>query len=54
MIDFVDMGIGDSRFYTFNVADSAISMALLLLILIALFRERLLRRRAAQQEPSQG
>jgi len=40
VIDFVDMGIGDSRFYTFNVADSAISTSLLLLILLALFRER--------------
>ena len=40
VVDFVDMGIGDSRFYTFNVADSAISTALLLLILIALFHER--------------
>ena len=27
VIDFVDMGIGDSRFYTFNVADAAISIA---------------------------
>lgn len=43
VVDFVDMGIGDWRFYTFNVADSAISTALLLLILIALFRERLTR-----------
>jgi len=43
VVDFVDMGIGSSRFYTFNVADSAISIALLLLILLALFRERLTR-----------
>jgi signal peptidase II len=41
VIDFVDMGIGGWRFYTFNVADSAISTALLLLILIAVFGERL-------------
>ena len=41
VIDFVDMGIGGWRFYTFNVADSAISMALLLLILIALLGERI-------------
>ena len=41
VIDFVDMGVGNSRFYTFNVADSAISTALLLLILVALFHERL-------------
>ena len=41
VIDFVDMGIGTLRFYTFNVADSAISMAILLLILLGLFGERL-------------
>ena len=37
VIDFVDAGIGTLRFYTFNVADSAISVAILLLILLALF-----------------
>lgn len=41
VVDFVDMGIGDWRFYTFNVADSAISISLLLLILVALFGDRL-------------
>ena len=35
VIDFVDMGIGAWRFYTFNVADAAISTALALLILMA-------------------
>ena len=49
VVDFVDMGIGDSRFYTFNVADSAISIALLLLIVIALFGERLTRRAARRR-----
>jgi signal peptidase II len=44
VIDFVDMGIGDLRFYTFNVADSAISTALLLLLLIAVFGDRFTRR----------
>jgi signal peptidase II len=37
VVDFVDAGIGSLRFYTFNVADSAISAALLLLILVGLF-----------------
>jgi signal peptidase II len=37
VIDFVDAGIGDLRFYTFNVADSAISLSILLLIGLALF-----------------
>ena len=36
VVDFVDAGIGDLRFYTFNVADSAISAAILLLVLLAL------------------
>jgi signal peptidase II len=37
VVDFVDAGIGNLRFYTFNAADSAISAAILLLILLALF-----------------
>jgi len=36
VVDFVDVGIGNLRFYTFNVADAAISLSLLLLILVAL------------------
>jgi signal peptidase II len=35
--DFVDMGIGTWRFYTYNLADSAISASLLLLIVLALW-----------------
>jgi signal peptidase II len=35
--DWVDVGLGDLRFYTFNVADAAISCAILLLILLALW-----------------
>jgi signal peptidase II len=41
--DFIDVGIGTSRFYTFNVADSAISTALFLLIVYALFHDRIAR-----------
>ena len=44
VIDFVDMGIGNLRWYTFNVADAAISTSLLLFILMALFGDRLARR----------
>jgi len=43
VIDFVDMGIGTTRWYTFNVADAAISTSLVLLIVIGLFGERLMR-----------
>jgi signal peptidase II len=41
VVDFVDIGLGDLRFYTFNVADSAISAAILLLLLSALLPDRL-------------
>ncbi|MBA2275959.1 MAG: signal peptidase II [Chloroflexi bacterium] len=41
VIDFVDMGIGTLRFYTFNVADSAISVAIVLLIALSLFGDRI-------------
>jgi signal peptidase II len=37
VVDFVDMGIGAWRFYTYNVADAAISTAIVLLVLMALF-----------------
>jgi signal peptidase II len=40
VIDFVDLGIGDLRFYTFNVADAAISTSLLLLIVMAFLPAR--------------
>jgi signal peptidase II len=49
VVDFVDAGIGDLRWYTFNVADSAISVAILLLILAAI-RPSL----AGTPEPSPG
>ena len=36
VVDFVDMGIGSLRFYTFNVADAAIRSSILLLLAMAL------------------
>ena len=36
VVDFVDIGIGDLRFYTFNVADSAISTAIVLMVAVAI------------------
>ncbi|MDP8905417.1 MAG: signal peptidase II [Chloroflexota bacterium] len=41
VLDFVDVGIGDVRWYTFNVADAAISSALVLLVLITVLGDRL-------------
>ncbi|HKF84304.1 MAG TPA: signal peptidase II [Candidatus Limnocylindrales bacterium] len=35
VVDFVDMGIGSWRFYTYNAADAAITTAILLLIAMA-------------------
>jgi signal peptidase II len=40
VVDFVDMGIGNLRFYTYNVADAAISASLVLLILMAFWPSR--------------
>jgi signal peptidase II len=40
VVDFVDLGIGDVRWYTFNVADAAISCALVLLLLTAALPDR--------------
>ena len=51
VIDFVDMGIGDWRWYTFNFADSAISLALLGLISLSIFGNRLNRGRDRDQAP---
>jgi signal peptidase II len=35
VVDFVDLGIGDFRWYTFNVADASISLAIVMLVLAA-------------------
>ncbi len=37
VIDFVDMGIGAWRFYTYNIADAAISTSIVLLVAMAAF-----------------
>ena len=37
VVDFVDMGIGTWRFYTYNVADAAITTAIVLLLAMAVF-----------------
>jgi len=37
VVDLIDIGIGDWRFYTFNLADSAITCSILLLIAAAFF-----------------
>ncbi len=37
VLDFVDMGIGTWRFYTYNLADAAITTAIIMLIVMAIF-----------------
>jgi signal peptidase II len=37
VVDFVDMGIGTWRFYTYNMADAAITTAIIMLIVMAVF-----------------
>ncbi|MFI5261096.1 MAG: signal peptidase II [Candidatus Limnocylindrales bacterium] len=54
VIDFVDMGIGDHRFFTFNVADSAISLAIAGLLLLSLFGDRLATAPPARPETVDG
>jgi signal peptidase II len=37
VVDFVDMGIGSWRFYTYNLADACITTAIILLLVMAVF-----------------
>jgi signal peptidase II len=36
VVDFIDVGIGSSRFYTFNIADSAVTCGAVLLAILSL------------------
>jgi signal peptidase II len=54
VIDFVDMGLGDLRWYTFNVADAAISVSILLLIVLSLVGDRLERSRRPARTMAAG
>jgi len=37
VVDWIDMGIGSARFWTYNIADAAITTALILIFVTALF-----------------
>jgi signal peptidase II len=41
VVDWVDTGLGDLRWYTFNVADAAISIAIVLLVVVGVAGHRL-------------
>ena len=53
VIDWVDTGLGSLRFYTFNVADAAISIAVVLLIAMSLLGPRLGRLVGAAPPPTE-
>lgn len=40
VVDFIDVGIGATRFWTFNIADSAITVGAILLVLSSFFESR--------------
>jgi signal peptidase II len=46
VVDFIDVGIGEHRFWVFNVADSAVSVGAVLLVLVLWAEERHNARRA--------
>jgi signal peptidase II len=40
VVDFIDVGIGDARFYTFNVADASVFCGAVLLLLVIAAQEK--------------
>ncbi len=52
VVDFIDVGIGDWRFWTFNVADSAVSVGAVLLLISFWEEERAAREQ--EREPAEA
>lgn len=40
VLDFIDIGLGDLRFWTFNIADAAISFGILIVLVDTLWQSR--------------
>jgi len=51
VIDFVDMGIGDTRWYAWNISDAAVFIGILALFAAALLGDRAIPGRRAGKEP---
>jgi signal peptidase II len=51
VVDFIDVGIGSTRFWTFNVADSAVSVGAVVLGILLLREEREEKRRRENPPP---
>ena len=52
VVDFVDMGIGASRFYVFNIADSAVTVSIGLILVLSIAGPWLGRSAGATRAPS--
>jgi len=52
VIDFVDMGIGDTRWYAWNISDAAVFLGILALFAAALLGDRAIPGRRAGKESS--
>ena len=52
VVDFVDIGVGDLRWYTFNISDAAISCAIVLLLLSAVLPGRFVLDRSDPKRPT--
>jgi len=50
VVDFIDIGVGDVRFWTFNVADTAVSLGAIALVLLLWRRDVQASRHAAPAE----
>jgi signal peptidase II len=48
VVDFIDVGVGTARFWTFNIADSAITIGAVLLILSSFKSDAEQKKRASQ------
>jgi signal peptidase II len=40
VLDFIDMGVGSLRFWTFNIADAGISLGIVILLVDTLWHSR--------------
>ncbi len=52
VVDFIDVGIGDTRFWTFNVADSAVTVGAVLLLVSFWLEERRTRAEGERAAPA--
>jgi signal peptidase II len=54
VVDFIDIGVGDVRFWTFNAADSAVTVGAILLALVLWREDREAHRAARAGAPDAG